>query len=90
MRDPLAWLMVAVFASALGVVHMRQESRSLFTGLESARADRDALDVEWGQLLLEEGAWSQHRRVETAARARLDMQPPEAERIVVVRVGEGR
>jgi cell division protein FtsL len=83
------WLAVAVLACALGVVHTRQESRRLFSELQNLRAERDALDVEWGQLLLEEGAWSQHRRVETAARTRLDMSLPQAERIVVLRL-EGK
>jgi cell division protein FtsL len=37
-------------------------------------------------LLLEEGAWSQHRRVETMARSRLNMNTPDAAHIRVVRV----
>jgi cell division protein FtsL len=54
--------------------------------LQNQQAERDALNVEWGKLLLEEGAWSQHPRVEALARSRLRMNTPDAEHIRVVRV----
>ena len=44
--------------------------------MQALQAQRDALNVEWGQLLLEEGAWSQHRRVELLARTRIGMSVP--------------
>lgn len=89
MRSPALWLAVAVLASALGVVHVRQDSRQLFSELQVLRQDRDRLNVEWGQLLLEEGAWSQHRRIENAARTRLNMALPSPSQVVVLRLTEG-
>ncbi|MFL6622628.1 MAG: cell division protein FtsL [Sulfurifustaceae bacterium] len=85
MSKPFVLLIVAVMGSAMLVIETRHQSRMLFAELQGARAERDALDTEWGQLLLEEGTWSEHRRVEAVARTRLDMMLPGRDRIVVVR-----
>lgn len=85
MSKPFVLLVIAVMGSAMLVIETRHQSRMLFADLQSARAERDALDTEWGQLLLEEGTWSEHRRVEAVARTRLDMMLPGRDHIVVVR-----
>lgn len=90
MRSLVLVMLVLVMMSALTLVHTRQENRKLFSNLHQLRAERDLLDVEWGRLLLEEGAWSQHQRVENTARQRLGMDLPPAEHIVVVRLPEVR
>jgi cell division protein FtsL len=79
-------LLAAVMVTSIAVVQTRHESRQRFSELQTRQAERDALNVEWGKLLLEEGAWSQHRRVETMARSRLNMNTPDAAHIRVVRV----
>lgn len=86
MSRRLALLFAAVILISIAVVQTRHESRQHFAELQMQQAERDALNVEWGKLLLEEGAWSQHRRVEIMARNRLDMNTPEAANIRVVRV----
>lgn len=82
----LVILFAAVIVVSIAVVQTRHESRQRFAQLQAQQAERDALNVEWGKLLLEEGAWSQHRRVEIMARSRLNMSTPEAANIRVVRV----
>ena len=82
----LVILFAAVILVSIAVVQTRHESRQRFAQLQVQQAERDALNIEWGKLLLEEGAWSQHRRVEIMARNRLDMNTPEAADIRVVRV----
>ena len=82
----LVILFAAVIVVSIVVVQMRHESRQRFAQLQVHQAERDALNVEWGKLLLEEGAWSQHRRIEVMARSRLNMNTPEAANIRVVRV----
>lgn len=81
-------LALALLAAAVSVSELRHQSRVLFAQLEGLRAERDALNVEWGQLLLEQGTWSEHRRVEQIARARLEMSLPPRERIVVIHLPE--
>ncbi|BAU47267.1 cell division protein FtsL [Sulfurifustis variabilis] len=82
-------LALATLATALSVIEIRHENRLLFAELQRLRQERDALNTEWEQLLLEEGAWSQHRRIEQMARKRLDMQTPGREQIVVVHAPAG-
>lgn len=77
-------LAAAVFLTAMLVVTLRHHVRVLSSELQTLQAERDALDVEWGKLLLEEGAWSEHRRVETVARQRLGMAIPDSKQVVIV------
>ena len=56
----------------------------LFVELQDLRRERDMLDVEWGQLQLEQGALTTHGQVEQAARGRLDMVSPAPEDIMIV------
>lgn len=77
-------LLAAVVAVSLAVVALRHESRVLFGQLQTLRAEHDALNTEWGQLLLEEGTWSEHRRIEQMARTKLDMNIPGRDQIVVI------
>jgi cell division protein FtsL len=90
MRKRMTMLVVAVLGLSLLVVYTRQESRRLYSDHQKLTQERDALNVEWGRLLLEEGAWSQHRRVESTARTRLGMELPSATQIMVVRTREDR
>lgn len=77
-------LWAALLASAIAVVWSRHQTRTLFIELQSLSAQRDALDIEWGQLKLEQSAWSTHGRVEQTARVNLRMviPPPTEVRIV--------
>lgn len=75
---------LAVLVLATAVIHLKHRHRVLFTELEQLRASRDALNNEWGKLLLEEGAWSQQRRIEKIAKSKLDMAIPQYNQIVVV------
>jgi len=86
MSKRLIILLAAVMATSIAVIQARQESRQLFAELQTRQAERDALNIEWGKLLLEEATWSQHRRVEAMARSRLNMSTPDAAQIRVVRL----
>lgn len=86
MRKRTVLLLVLLMVSAVAVVQLKHETRLQFVALQQLQAQRDALNVEWGQLLLEEGAWSQHRRVEQLARTRLGMSVPDPRNVAVVRL----
>ena len=88
MRKQLALLTVVAMACALTVIELRHRSRLLFAELQTVTRERDVLNTEWGQLLLEQGAWSEQRRVEETARARLGMALPLGEQVVVVRTNK--
>lgn len=82
----LALLGLAVLGSGVAVVYVKYLTRIEFVDLQAVRAARDALDVEWGRLQLEEAALTTHTRVEGAARRDLDMRMPQAGEVRVVEV----
>ena len=82
----LALLGLAVLGSGVTVVYVKYLTRIEFVDLQAVRAARDALDVEWGRLQLEEAALTTHTRVEGAARRDLDMYMPQAGEVRVVEV----
>lgn len=79
-------LSLAVLASAVAVIHVKYLTRTEFVELQTLRTMRDALDVEWGQLQLEEAALTTHTRVERAAHQRLNMHMPTGDEVRVVEV----
>jgi cell division protein FtsL len=74
----VAVLWVAVLASSLGVIYAKQEARNRFNDLQKLTKARDDLDIEWGQLQLEQSTWATHGRVEQVARDDLRMIIPQA------------
>ena len=66
------YLLIAVFVavcvlSALALIFTTHESRKLFVELESLTGERDALNIEWGQLQIEQSTWATHARIERVA-----------------------
>ena len=81
MRINLTLLAVAVIC-ALAVVTSSHRARNLFVALEREQNRMRDLEVEWGQLQLEQSTWANHARIEKIARDRLGMKPPAPARIV--------
>ena len=79
---PLLWLLV--LASAAGAIFVKHRARELFVELEKVNRERDRLEIEWGQLQLEQSAWSTHAFVENVAAANLSMRTPPPKQIEVV------
>ena len=70
-------LLLAVIVCALGVVAAQHEARKLFVELQKEKDRAQQMEVEWGQLQLEQGTWAMPVRVEKIATARLQMQAPQ-------------
>ncbi len=78
-------LLALVVLSALAVVYSKHQSRKLFVELNSLQKTRDAMEVEWGQLQLEQSTWATSGRIEKLARQRLGMTQMEYEKIIIVK-----
>lgn len=82
------WLTAASMAlllvCAVGVIWSKYQARSLFIELQHLQSERDRLDIEWGQLKLEQSAWSAHGRVEQVARSDLKMVIPSPNEVLIV------
>ena len=70
--------------SAAGAVYCKFRARQLFIQLEQLSTQRDNLDIQWGQLQLEQSAWSTHALVESVAGKKLHMTMPPPKDIVIV------
>jgi cell division protein FtsL len=75
---------LAVLLSGFGVVISKQETRQQFQQLMALQDKRDELEIEWGQLQLEQSAWATHGRIESAARRELSMKLPRVGDAVLV------
>ncbi len=78
-------LIVAVMGSAIGVIYSKHQTRKIFVSLQKIHKQIDELDIEWGQLQLEQSAWASHGRVEKIARKKLQMTLPRANEILYIK-----
>jgi cell division protein FtsL len=67
------------------VIYSSFERRTLVNELHRLQQQRDAMQVEWGQLLLEQSALTAYTRVETLVTSRLQMRTPQAHEVVIAR-----
>jgi len=74
-------LLALLIASALATVASTHRARKLFTELERSQAEQKRIDIEWGQLQLEQSTWAKHALVESLATKQLGMRVPDAGRI---------
>ncbi len=77
-------LTVLVLASGLAVVHTQHQCRQRFAQLQVTQEARDALEIEWRQLLLEESTLATEAVVDQVARSRLNMVLPGPDQVVYV------
>ncbi len=73
-----------VLLSAFAVIFNSYKSRQLFHELQTLQQEVGSLQSQWRQLLVEEGAFSAHVRVEHTAAQQLSMQIPGVEETVAV------
>lgn len=86
-RQP--FLLVVVFAavcviSAMAIVYTKHESRKLFVELEELTDERDRLNIEYGQLQIEQSTWATHARIERVANEELSLVRPDSTEIYVI------
>jgi len=81
LRLNLVLLLVALVC-ALSSVASAHRARKLFIDLEREQTRMRELEVEWGQLQLEQSTWAGHGRIEKLAREKLGMHPPMPGQIV--------
>lgn len=77
-------LVALLIACSLGVVTAQHKARKLFIDLQQEENEAKQMDVEWGQLQLEQSTWAMHARIEKIATSQLGMYVPEPARIQVV------
>ncbi len=79
-------LLMLVIAAALSVVTSQHQARKLFISLQQEKEHARQMEVEWGQLQLEQGTLAGRARVERIASEQLQMQLPPKERVRFIRI----
>ena len=77
-------LLAILIGCALALVTSQHQARKLYVELQKEQELAKQIDVEWGQLQLEQSTWATHARVEKIATRSLGMRVPPPSRIQVV------
>ena len=80
----IATFAIACLISAVALVYTKHESRKLFVELEELTRERDQLNIEWGQLQIEQSTWATHGRIEQVANEDLSLLRPEPDDVFVI------
>ncbi len=83
-------LILVLVACALSAVSANHRARKVFSELEAGQKRMRDLDIEWGQLQLEQSTLAAHVRVAAVARDKLGMKPPAPGRIISVDAPPGK
>ena len=81
-------LLALLVACALSVVTSQNKARKLYVELQKEQDLANKLEVEWGQLQLEQSTWAAHARVAKIAREKLGMKVPAPGQIIAVEAGK--
>lgn len=78
-------LVLVTLVSAMVVITSSHLTREQYARLQRLEREQNQLQTEWGQLLLEESAWSSPARIERLAVERLEMRVPDVNEVEVIR-----
>jgi cell division protein FtsL len=78
-------MLLLVVVTAIAVVYSKHSGRELFIELQALAYERDAMDVEWSQLQLEQSTLTTQGQVERDARDKLGMVNLAADNMVIVK-----
>ena len=73
-----------ILATGLSVVRTTHENRFAFNKLQEMKEQANQLEVEWGQLLIEENLWAFPHRIEKDAKKLLSMRAPKPKEVEFV------
>lgn len=78
-------LMGAIFLSALSVILVTNDYRMEFSQLQQLEQQKHQLELQWGQLLLEQASLATPSRVEKIASESLGMHLPADNKIMILK-----
>jgi len=78
-------LLLIVIMASLSVVTSQHQARKSFLALQQEKERAQQMEVEWGQLQLEQSTWAAPARIEKIAAQHLQMQQPKNGQVVLIR-----
>ena len=79
-------LLVLVVLSAFSVIYFTHLNRQSTSGLELLLTERDELDIEWRNLLLEQNSLAEHSAIESKAEKLLNMKRPTVKTEIIISI----
>ena len=77
-------LLMILVVCCLALVTSQHHARKLYVELEKEQQLSNQLEIEFGQLQLEQSTWAMHSRIEKIASRDLAMRAPTAARVQVL------
>lgn len=77
-------VLTLLIVCALALVTAQHQARKLYVELQKEQELAKRLEIEWGQLQLEQSTWATHARIEKIAARELGMRVPPASRTQVL------
>ena len=77
-------LLLVMVISAFFVIYYTHVHRQSTSSLEVLLSEKDKLDIEWRNLLLEQNSLAEHSAIESKAIKMLDMTKPDAKSEVII------
>ena len=77
-------LLAVLIVCALVLVGRQHQARKLYVELQKEQEIAKQLDIEYGQLQLEQSTWAAHGRIEKLASTKLGMRLPAPSRLAVI------
>ncbi len=77
-------LLFLVVVSAFSVIYYTHVNRQTTSQLEQLYSQRDELDIEWRNLLLEQNSLAEHSAIESRAKKLLNMKRPDVDSEVII------
>jgi len=86
-RDQIIALLIIVtlVSSSVAISYSVHKYRGYLNDLQRLQTQRDDLETQWGQLLLEQHSWGAYGRVGKIATEQLQMRTPSPQEIIMVR-----
>lgn len=78
-------LVAAVIASAFSVIYAKHYNRQLFIEFQQLQNHRDELNIQYGQLQIEQSMRAADNELERVAVTRLDMTLPAPKEMVMIK-----
>ena len=79
-------LVVLVVCSAFSVIYFSHLNRQSTSHLERLLTERDELDIELRNLLLEQNSLSEHSEIEQVAKDALEMHRPKPKNEIIIKI----
>ncbi|WP_085298369.1 cell division protein FtsL [Cognaticolwellia mytili] len=79
-------ILVLVVGSAFAVIYFTHLNRQTTSAIEVLLTERDALENEWRNLLLEQNSLAEHSAIESRAEKQLNMARPGASSEIIIKL----